>query len=139
MDYKPWEQNWAFVQVLGGGGQGETSIVANRQDSKIRGVLKILREEKQHNPKARRRMFQEVTNLRVLHGAGANVPQVYEDNTSSFEGDEYLFFVMQLIEGKPLADVVTEESLDVVTAVQVVQQLCNTLRYAVKEKSFTET
>jgi serine/threonine protein kinase len=131
---KPWQNRWKFVESMKGGGQGETSVVTDNQNPTIRGVLKTLREEKESDPKARRRMFQEVSNLKVLHSARAKVPQVYDDNTSSFETGEQLYFVMEVIEGKTLAEVVAEQRLDVVTSIRVVEQLCDTLRCAVKEK-----
>ncbi len=130
---EPWTLEWKFVGHLGGGGQGETSLVV-RNNASERGVLKCLNKDKASNSKARRRMYQEVANLRVLHGAGAKVPKVMDDNTSKFETDDSLFFVMELIEGEMLSEVIDRNQLNVETAIKVALELCETLRVAVKER-----
>src|SRR5437867_3030458 len=127
---EPWMERWKFVAPLDGGGQGDTSIVSSHGDPNLAGVLKCLKKGKEADPKARRRMFQEVSNLKVLHGAGAKVPKVFDDNTASFESTEPLFFVMEQIHGKTLSAVVKENLLNLEIAVAVVLQLCDTFRYA---------
>src|SRR5829696_6253077 len=106
----PWSINWELVKAFGGGGQGDTSIVRSRADASQTGLLKCLK--KGNDPKARRRMFQEVSNLRILHGAGAKVPKVLDDNTNDFETEVPLFFVMELISGDTLSVRISETLLN---------------------------
>jgi hypothetical protein len=77
-DSKPWANNWTETKPLSGGGQGDTILVCSVQDKNIQAVLKLLKQGKSQDPKARRRMFQEVNNLKILRAAGAKVPEVLE-------------------------------------------------------------
>ena len=54
------KEQWEIQRNLGEGGQGHTFIVKNKFTSEV-GVLKTLKDP--HNLKARKRMFQEVSNL----------------------------------------------------------------------------
>jgi hypothetical protein len=40
-------------------------------------VLKLLKPQKAQDPKGRRRMYQEVANLKILHSAGGKVPKFW--------------------------------------------------------------
>ena len=99
----PWVAKWGEGERFDGGGQGDTFLVPDRTTP--RGVMKLLKDHRAGDPKSRRRMFQEVSNLKILHSAGARVPQILDDNTSEFENlGVPLFFVMERIEGKTLAN-----------------------------------
>lgn len=71
---QPWQENWEEVRRLAAGGQGTTSIVRSRTDGS-EGVLKVLKS--QDRKKARRRIADEVFNLRKVSDAGGNVPRVW--------------------------------------------------------------
>jgi serine/threonine protein kinase len=128
--------NWTFEKRIGGGGQGETFLVRSVTASIHLAVLKQLRADKSSDAKARRRMFQEVANLKVLHSAGATVPAVYEHNTQEFENSQVpvLYFVMEYIEGRTLADVISESRMPLASGIEVVRQLLKTLHFAQKER-----
>jgi len=103
----PWSENWSIVEPLGKGGQGTTFIATRKTDAQ-KGVIKILKH--QTSDEARRRMYREVANLKALHGAGCKVPQILDGNTEKFESkDVNLFFVMEMIPGQRLCDVVTSK------------------------------
>jgi serine/threonine protein kinase len=80
-------------------------------------------------------MYQEVSSLRVLHSAGANVPGIFEDNVGQFEDpDVPLYFVMTYVAGKTLADTIKEKgTLPLESSVAIALDLCDTMAIAVKE------
>jgi serine/threonine protein kinase len=99
----PWDDNWVEVGRLGKGGQGLTYRVYRKGRSEEVGVLKKLKNNQ--DVEARRRMFQEVANLRVLASAEVKVPKVLAggDNTDKYEDASIqLYFVMEYIPGKSL-------------------------------------
>jgi serine/threonine protein kinase len=70
---EPWSEKWIEIEPLGGGGQGDTILVKGVSGEPARAVLKLLKPQKVSDPKARRRMAQEVTNLaRIFHDEGEN-------------------------------------------------------------------
>jgi eukaryotic-like serine/threonine-protein kinase len=114
--------------------RGDTLIVRSATGDPVQAVLKLLKSHKASDPKARRRMAQEVLSLKILHSAGGKVPRVLDANTEKFEDQNSpLYFVMDYIEGQTLAKVVQTGPMSVRTAIQVALDLCSTLRVAVKE------
>src|SRR6266700_3637898 len=102
---KPWQPVWIEPKALDRGGQGDTFLVKHATGAPSQAVLKLLIESKVNDPKARRRMYHEVANLRTLVNAGANVPKVLDGNTEHFERPYVpLFFVMEYVEGETLAE-----------------------------------
>src|SRR6266404_5840969 len=130
-----WVQKWAKIEPLGGGGQGDTLLVKSLLGEFDRAVLKVLKPQKAQNAKARGRMAQEVTNLKVLRNAGGKVPKVLDDNTEKFEDPSVpLFFVMEYVKGKTLAETVQPiGSLSLNAAVGIALELCSTMQIAIKE------
>src|SRR5882724_1257292 len=131
----PWSEKWAEIKPLGGGGQGDTLLVKSIPDGANPAVLKLLKPQKAQDQKARRRMYQEAANLKILHSAGGKVPGLLDGNTASFDAtDVPLYFVMEHIDGHTLADLVQKSSgLSVEASVGVALDLCSTLRVAIKE------
>ena len=131
----PWSEKWVEVKPLGGGGQGDTLLVHSTADEAKQAVLKLLKPHKAKDSKARRRMYQEVANLKILRSAGGKVPEVLDGNTEVFENiDTPMFFVMEFISGKMLSDLVRESgSLSVEHSLGVTLDLCSTLGFAAKE------
>jgi serine/threonine protein kinase len=87
-----------------------------------------------NDPKARRRMAQEVTNLKVLHSAGGKVPRVLDGNTEQFENPNIpLFFVMDFIPGRTLADTIDSSGASLEKAIGITLDLCATVKIAAKE------
>jgi len=129
---EPWLERWKIVSDLSGGGQGTTFVVQSAAGPGL-GVLKILRY--QESDEARRRMFREVNNLRVLHNAGCRIPQVLGGNTEQFEDTRVpLFFVMEFIEGETLATHVSKtKGLPLTEAAALLLKLCETIRIGQKE------
>lgn len=131
---EPWAEKWNLVEPLGAGGQGDTSLVTAVTGDQTRAVLKLLKPHKRGDLKARRRMFHEVANLKVLKSAGGKVPHIFDDNTAAFEQVGVpLFFVMELIEGKTLAKTITENTLPPGPSIGIALDLCSTMRFAIKE------
>ncbi len=132
---EPWNTKWVEIEPLGGGGQGDTFLVKSLIHESKRAVLKLLKGHKVQDPKARRRMYQEVANLKILRSAGGKVPEVLDGNTENFEDVNLpLYFVMEHIEGNTLANVVQQSTgLSVETSVGIALELCSTVRVAVKE------
>lgn len=130
-DDQPWAKKWEVEKPLSKGGQGTTSLVKQRSDGRL-GVLKLLRNTK--SKQARGRMVQEVTSLRVLHKAGCKVPEVFDDNTSSFDVQAVpLFFVMEYFEGDTLAMVIeSSRGLTLDASIEVVRDLAATVRNALE-------
>jgi len=73
---KPWDEKWEIVRALGGGGQGDTSIVKPKDFtiSPQTFVLKTLKNQK--DPERRRRMHREVAALSTLDFPG--IPRLIE-------------------------------------------------------------
>jgi len=130
-----WAQKWTEIKPLGGGGQGDTLLVQSNSEPTKKAVLKLLKPHKAKDPKARRRMFQEVANLKILKNAGGKVPEILDGNTEMFADIEApLFFVMEFIPGQMLADIVlASRNLSVDQSLAIALDLCATLRVAVKE------
>jgi serine/threonine protein kinase len=134
-DAEPWTEKWVKIESLGGGGQGDTILVNSLSGEFDRAVLKLLKPRKAKDAKARRRMAQEVTNLKVLRNAGGKVPQVLAGNTEEFEDPNVpLYFVMEYISGKTLAETVeSAKGISLSAAVAVALDLCTTMQVAIKE------
>lgn len=131
----PWKDRWKRGQELSKGGQGTTYLVTSKQGELFTesAVLKLLRNQK--SPQARRRMFLEVANLRVLHSAGCSVPRVLDANTEKYEVSKIpLYFVMEYISGETLQNYVTKSSgLSIDESVQLILKMCDTLVIAQNE------
>ncbi|HKW28840.1 MAG TPA: protein kinase [Verrucomicrobiae bacterium] len=132
---KPWAEKWTEVKSLGGGGQGDTWLVRSKADGARQAVLKLLKAYKVRDPKARRRMYQEVANLKILRSAGGKVPEVLDGDTEVFENVELpMFFVMEFVDGKMLSSLIEEShGLSVEPSLGITLDLCSTLRAASKE------
>lgn len=128
-----WKENWAVVEQLGAGGQGTTFLVKRKKTDEV-GVLKVLK--KQSSEQARRRMYKEVANLRLLHSASCKVPGILASSTDSFEDpSEELYFVMEYIEGECLNEVVGKSGgLSLEMSVAIAKDLCATMRKAHDEQ-----
>jgi serine/threonine protein kinase len=126
----PWDDDWSEIQKLDQGGQGYTFLVESRQSAGQRAVLKKLKNNKDHQ--ARARMHREYTNLRVLASIGVNVPKVLAGNTDQYEKDGVqLFFVMEFVDGKTLKKEVEERGrLPFEEASAIVLSLLSTLAAA---------
>jgi len=123
---KPWEDRWTIDDELDKGGQGTTYLVREASTG-TPAVLKVLRNWRK--PQPRRRMYQEVANLKVLHAAGCKVPAVLDDNTDEFESAQGpLYFVMEKIDGRVLSDLIsTSGPMNVEQAVALVTDIGKTL------------
>lgn len=109
-DDEPWLEHWEVLDKLDSGGQGETRRVRKKGSADTIGVLKTL--VKKDDPKARRRMFQEVSNLRIVADSEGNVPNLLDDNSSSLSDPTVpLYFVMDFIEGLTLEKYVEQKGL----------------------------
>jgi serine/threonine protein kinase len=130
-----WNEKWTEVKPLGGGGQGDTLLVRSNSDESKQAVLKLLKPHKAQDPKARRRMYQEVANLKILRNAGGNVPEVLDGNTESFEKlDLPMYFVMEFVAGNTLANIIMQDGpYSVDASIGIALELCSTLRIAAKE------
>lgn len=131
----PWNEKWIELKPLGSGGQGDTVLVRSKANETKQAVLKLLKPHKVQDAKARRRMYQEVANLKILRSAGGKVPEVLDDNTESFEQlDVPMFFAMEFIAAETLADLIeTHKSFSEDVSIGIALELCSTLRVAVKE------
>ena len=132
---EPWNEKWGDSKLLDGGGQGDTLLVRSKSDGTKQAVLKLLKPHKAQDPKARRRMYQEVANLKILRNAGGKVPEVLDSNTESFDKlDVPMFFVMEFVAGETLASLIKKNtSFSAEISIGVALELCSTLRVAAKE------
>jgi serine/threonine protein kinase len=130
---EPWSEQWNVTAALGKGGQGTTSIVTRKNDGQ-EVVIKILKY--QNSEEARRRMYREVANLKVPHVAGCKTPQVLDGNTEQFESkDIQIFFVMELIPGQRLCDVIqTSGGIDLQKSANIALDLILTIKKALDEE-----
>lgn len=128
-----WDNRWEFIRHLRGGGQGHTNLVRDTHGG-AEAVVKWLKN--QESSQARRRIAQEVTNLKVLHAAGAKVPKVLDGNTEEFDDPSAeLFFVMEYIEGDGLPKIINDRGgLPIESAVAVTRELCQTVRFGISER-----
>jgi serine/threonine protein kinase len=131
----PWTQNWIEIKPLSGGGQGDTLLVKSKSGEFEQAVLKLLKPQKAKDNKARGRMAQEVTNLKVLRNAGGKVPQILDSNTEKFEDLTVpLFFVMEYIDGKTLAESIQlSGGLTLGVSIGIALDLASTMRVAIKD------
>jgi hypothetical protein len=131
----PWIEKWIELKPLGGGGQGDTLLVRSKSDDTNQAVLKLLKPHKAQDSKARRRMYQEVANLKILRSAGGKVPEVLDGNTESFDKlDVPMYFLMEFIVGDTLANLVKQNSaFSVDISIRIALELCSILRVAAKE------
>ena len=131
---KPWEKNWQILEPLNGGGQGDTFMVQNVDDPPARAVLKLLRNSRASDLKARARMHREVASLQTLATEGAKVPRFLDGNTDQYESPGVpLFFVMEHIQGRTLDSVMAADGpLPLQTGVLLALDICSTLRIAFK-------
>src|SRR5438046_1163398 len=127
-----WLNKWKIMRKLGEGGQGVTHLVSNVQTQET-AVLKRQVEERRTDAEARRRMFQEVNNLRIVHSAGGRVPQVIDGNTAQYEGSDLLYFAMEYIDGETLEHVVGRKKMNLDEASAVAFDLIATLKIAHRE------
>lgn len=133
---RPWLERWNVIRELSGGGQGTTLLAASKDGglNLQSAVIKIL--HKQQDSEARRRMFREVTNLKVLHSAACRVPRILDSNLESFElPDVPLFFVMEFVNGETLAKFIGDRSgIPLLEASEIVADLSSTLQIAIGEQ-----
>jgi eukaryotic-like serine/threonine-protein kinase len=132
---EPWSENWKVIRPLGGGGQGDTLLVESTRGVQRSAVLKCLKQTRLHDLKSRGRMHREVTSLCTLAAADAKVPRYYDGNTGQFEDLSVpLYFVMEHIDGETLDQVIRKSGpLSLETALNLVLDLCATLRIAIQE------
>lgn len=130
---KPWLDRWQVKEDIGRGGQGTTFLVTKKSEG-TEAVLKVLRM--QSDPEARRRMFQEVNNLKVLQNARCKVPAILDSNTDKFESlDVPLYFVMEQVVGSDLNTVVSSAGgLDLPKSAEIVLDLLSTIRTALDQE-----
>jgi len=133
-----YSDKWEIVADLSSGGQATTYRVKSTLDESIGGVLKQLRNNK--SPQARRRMFREVANLRIVADAGGHVPRVQDDNVAQFENTSAkLYFVMEYVEGPTLDTYIKEHGrLNLDVAVGVVLDVCALYRLGMTKMFCTE-
>jgi len=122
---------YCIERELGRGGMGVVYIARDRQllsaDS-TRVVIKVLRPEALQDAWFKKKFFQEFESLtRVNH---PNVVRVLGSGTLP---DKAPFFVMEYVEGKTLASVMTQEGLDFERAAHLMRQIGQALS-AVHEK-----
>lgn len=127
-----WDEKWEIIKPLDPSGQGKTAIVKNKVTEE-EAIIKILKYQK--SEQARRRMFREVSNLKVLIDAGCKVPKVLDNNVDQFENTEMpLYFVMEIISGKTLLEVVSEKNgLPIDDAIDLTLDLVNSFKIALNE------
>jgi serine/threonine-protein kinase len=96
-------------------------------------VLKTLRYP--DSKQARRRMLQEVTNLKLLSTVDCAVPRLLDDNTADFADRSVdLYMVMEYAKGQTLQGVVTERGrLSLETSIELVRGLTKNVVVAHKE------
>lgn len=128
---EPWAGTWTQLKELGKGGQGTTHLV-QKIASGEKAVLKVLRNYKKPQPRAR--FLQEITNLRKLAPTAASVPRIVEDNAVHSDDQETpLYFVMDYIAGQTLEELVHDNaSLDLENAVEITLALAATLEEGFK-------
>lgn len=120
---KPWADTWSFVDDLGSGGQGATSLVKRKNGTL--GVLKIL--HKQNDPERRARMWREARTLKTLEHP--QIPRLLDTNAGEFKGDAKLYLVTEFIAGRTLGEVVSERRPTLDEAFELTISLCGTLAY----------
>lgn len=125
---KPWDEKWEIVKSIGGGGQGDTSIVKAKDStfSPQSFVLKTLKNQK--DPERRRRMHREVAALSTLDYPG--IPRLIESNSAQFDSDVPLYMVSEFIEGKTLYQILeSSSSMEFADAVNLILKLLETIQY----------
>jgi serine/threonine protein kinase len=124
----PWEERWISVEPLSGGGQGQTVFVRSKESNQI-AIAKKLKDSLALDEEARTRMYQEVSNLRVVHTAQGKVPKFLDGNTEEYENLEIpLWFVMEKIEGETLDAIIDKRgTLSWEQATNLTLELYNTL------------
>lgn len=125
---KPWNENWEFIDKIGGGGQGQTSLVKPRNDSYLPSqyVLKILNRPKDKERRAR--MYREIAALETLENSG--IPKIIDSNSQQFKDlDTPLYLVSEFIQGKTLDNFIKENTMNLVDSVTFFIKLLDILEY----------
>jgi len=133
---KPWEEKWKVLSELRRGAQGSTHLVESLSEPTKTAVLKTLNNAK--SQQARARMYKEVASLGALANIGVKVPHIYDSNTDSYQDAAIpLYFVMEFIPGRTLADEVSARGkLPPEPALAMTLDLCSAIASAHNESVF---
>lgn len=125
---KPWDEKWEKVKDIGGGGQGETSLVKLKDSPFLSQTFVLKKLKNQKDPERRRRMYREVAALSTLDCPG--IPRLIESNSDQFDSDVPLYMVSEFIEGKTLSQILKSSSpMELADAVNLVLKLLETVQY----------
>lgn len=125
---KPWDEKWKIIRSLGGGGQGETSLVKPKNPTIPHQTFVLKRLKNQDDPERRRRMHREVAALSTLDCPG--IPRLIESNSDQFASDTPLYLVTDFIEGKTVSQILdSSQTLELAEAANLVLKLLETIQY----------
>ena len=119
----PLFQDLVIEERIGRGGMG--SVYRARQVELDRAVaLKIVPKQPEHGPAFTERFRREARVLASLNHSG--IVQVYD----SGQVGEWMYFVMEYVDGVNLRQLLGRGRVDPETALSIVNQVCESLRYA---------
>jgi serine/threonine protein kinase len=117
---------YRVVGRIGSGGMGE--VFEAQQDSPRRRVAIKLMRGGLHSEAMARRFRREVDFLGRLSHPG--IAQVFEAGVTTIGGATVPYYVMELINGKPLTEHVEAHALSVKARLELVADICDTVQYA---------
>jgi len=122
---RDFSESYEVLGELGHGGMGSVYKVREKNTGKLF-ALKVMKNEFALDREAVKRFEAEINATKAL--SHANMANVYDSGTAS---DGCPYFVMDLIEGESLADILkVEKALPLQRAINIVLQIADALSYA---------
>ncbi|HEX4621843.1 MAG TPA: serine/threonine-protein kinase, partial [Myxococcaceae bacterium] len=128
-DESPLMGSYQPIKLIGEGAMGRVYLARHTKLGR-QVALKVLRSEHAHNPQLVQRFIQEAQTVNQINHE--HIVEIFDFIETGSERDRRVAFVMELLTGASLTDVLRAEPMPVVRAVGLVRQVCSALEAAHK-------
>src|SRR3712207_4380064 len=90
VDFKHWKEAWVKISDGPSGGHGESKIVRSLAEHGSKFFLKILKDQKNYERRAR--LYRETSALETIDTKG--VPRLIQTNARNFKNKEYQLYLV---------------------------------------------